>query len=128
MKIKDPTERRKILVLNTSLLVVFGVFIAGSYWFRGVDFAKGTLLGCVVVAFNFFVSQRLVGQLMLEQKLNPGILVIYLLKFGLSGLLLFLAITKWQVDILGIMLGLSSIVVASVSSAFVRKPAGTVDE
>jgi uncharacterized membrane protein len=128
MEIKDPIERRKVLVLNTTLLIVFGVFIAGSYWFRGVDFAKGTLLGCVVVAINFFVSQRLVGQLMLEQKLKPGILVIYVLKFGISGLILFLAITKWQVDIIGIMFGLSSIVVASVSSAFVRKQVETADE
>ena len=59
---------------------------------------------------------------MLEKSLNPGLLVIYLLKFGLSGLILFLAITKWQFSIPGIMLGLSSILVASVASVFVRKP------
>lgn len=128
MKIKDPIERRKVLVLNAALLTVFGVFIAGSYWFRGVDFAKGTLLGCVVVAINFFISQRLVGQLMLEQSLKPGLLFIYLLKFGISGLIIFLAVTRWQIDIPGIMLGLSSILVASVATAFVRKQAETGDE
>ncbi len=121
MKIKDPIERRKVFVLNTALLLVFGLFVAGGYWFSGVDFAKGTLLGCVVVAINFFVSQRLVGQLMLEQSLKPGLLVIYLLKFGISGLIIFLAVTRWQIDIPGIMLGLSSILVASVATAFVRK-------
>jgi hypothetical protein len=65
---------------------------------------------------------------MLEKKLNPGLLVIYLLKFGISGLILYLAIVKWQVDIRGTMLGLSSILFASVTSAFVRKPAEAQDE
>jgi hypothetical protein len=128
MKIKDPIERKKIFVLNTSLLAIFAIFVAGGYWFGGLDFAKGTLLGCVVVAINFFVSQRLVELLVLEKSLKPGVIIAYLLKFGLSGLLIFVAVVKWGLNIPGIMLGLSSVLLASVATVFVRKPAGSADE
>lgn len=128
MKIKDPTEKSKLLALNISLILVFAVFIAGGYWFAGVDFAKGTLLGCFVVAINFFLSQRLVGQLLIEKTLKPALLIAYLFKFGLSGLILFLAITRWKIDIPGIMLGLSSVLIATVLSVFARKPEQPADE
>jgi F0F1-type ATP synthase assembly protein I len=128
MKIKDPTERKRILVLNSSLLVIFAILAAGSYWFAGVDFAKGTLLGCLVVAINFFISQRLVARLMLEKSVKPGLLIAYLLKLGLSGLILFVAVVRWQTDVVGIMLGLSSVLFSSIVSTFVRKTPGTNDE
>jgi hypothetical protein len=86
------------------------------------------LLGCVVVAINFFVSQRLVELLVLEKSLKPGVIIAYLLKFGLSGLLIFVAVVKWGLNIPGIMLGLSSVLLASVATVFVRKPAGSADE
>lgn len=128
MEIKDPIEKKRVYTLNLLVVLVFLVFIAGSYWFAGVDFAKGTLLGCLLIAINFFLSQRLVGQLLIDKKLRPVLLVAYLFKFGISGLILFFAIVRWQISIPGIMLGLSSILIASILSVFFRKPAVTGDE
>lgn len=126
--IKDPTEKKRVMVLNLSLLGVFAVFIGGGYWYDGLDFAKGTLVGCFVVAINFFVSQRLVGNLILEKSLKPYLLIAYLMKFGVSALILFVAIVKFKVDEVGVMLGLSSILLSTMFSALVRKQPDSEDE
>ncbi len=128
MKIKDPTERKRIFVLNASLLGIFIAFIVGGYGFGGLDFAKGTLIGCLVVAINFFVSQRLVGNMILEGSLTPILLVAYLTKLAVSVVILFVAVVKWQVDVVGLMLGLSSILFSSLVSTLVRKTPDTEDE
>ncbi len=128
MKIKDPTERKRVLVLNLSLVAVFVAFVLGGYWFGGLDFAKGTLVGCLVVAINFFVSQRLVGNLILEGSMRANILVAYLAKLAVSVLILFVAVVKWQLDVVGLMLGLSSILLSSLFSTLVRKVPETEDE
>ncbi len=121
MKIKDPIERKRILVLNVSLLLIFAILIGGGYAVEGVDFAKGTLIGCIVVAINFFVSQRLVGQLIIEKSVHPVLLLVYFFKLGASVLILFVAVVKYNFDKVGLMLGLSSIIFAVVLSTLVRK-------
>ncbi len=121
MKIKDPTERKRILVMNSSLLLIFVVFILGGYWVQGLDFAKGTLVGCIIVAINFFVSQRVVGRLIVEKSVNPGLLVLYFAKLGVSVLLLFVAVTRFHIDHVGLAVGLSSIIFSSVISTLVKK-------
>ena len=128
MKIKDPIEKKRLMVLNASLLIVFIGFVGGSYLLSGVDLAKGTLVGCVVVAINFFLSQRLVGQLILEGSVKPLLLIAYTFKLGFSILILFVAVVKWQLDVRGLMLGLSSFLFSVVISAFLRKPATPEDE
>jgi ATP synthase I subunit len=128
MKIKDPIERKRVFVLNLSLVVIFVIFVAGGYWFGGLDFAKGTLIGCVVVAINFFVSQRLVGNLILEGTLKPGLLIAYFFKLAASVLILFIAVIKIQVSVVGLMLGLSSVLFSSLVSTFVRKTSENKDE
>ena len=128
MKIKDPTERKRILVLNGSLVLIFVVFVLGGYWFGGLDFAKGTLVGCLVVAINFFVSQRLVGNLILEGSVKPHLLIAYLFKLAVSVIILFLAVVKWQLDVVGVMLGLSSVLLSSLVSTMVRKKPEIEDE
>lgn len=121
MKIKDPHERRKVFAMNASLLAVFAVFIGGGYLYGGVDFAKGTLIGCLVVAINFFISQRLVGKLILEKSIKPNLLIAYFVKLALSVLILFVAVVKYQVHLVGLMLGLSSVIFSSVFTTLVRK-------
>lgn len=127
MKIKDPTEKKRILVLNSSLIGVFILLTGGGYLWAGVDFAKGTLVGCLVVAINFFISQRLVGNLILEGSIKPTIVVAYLSKLGVSVLILFVAVVRWQLDLVGILLGLSSIVLATILTTFVKKQPEKID-
>ena len=127
MKIKDPTEQKKIFVLNISLIGIFAVFILGGYWFGGVDFAKGTLVGCVVVAVNFFISQQLGKKLIEEGSVKPALLIAYFLKLGVTVLIMFVAINRFQVNTWGIMFGLSSILISSVFTIFVKKQKTELD-
>ncbi len=129
MKIKDPIEKTRVLKLNLSLLFIFVVLIGGGYAAVGVDFAKGTLIGCVVVAINFFISQRLIGKLILEKKLQVNLLLSYFFKLALSIIILFLAVTRLKTDLIGLMLGLSSIFFAVVLSTILKRdtPEGTDD-
>ena len=128
MAIKDPIEKKRLLKLNLSLLLVFVTLTGGGYVVEGLDFAKATLVGCVVVAINFFLSQRLIGQLMVEQKMRAALLLSYLFKFALSVIILFLAVTRWNMDLIGLMLGLSSIFLSVVLSTFLRgTPEGSDD-
>jgi len=128
MNIKDPTERNKVFVINATLLSVFAILTLGSYWLIGLDFAKATLIGCVVVAINFFISQRLIGKLIFEKKLQASLLIAYVFKLGVSGAILFVAVTKLQVDVVGLALGLSSILVSTVISTIVRKTPEITDD
>jgi hypothetical protein len=121
MKIKDPIEKTRVLKLNLSLLFVFAALCGGGYAVMGVDFAKGTLIGCVVVAINFFISQRLIGKLILEKKLQINLLLSYFFKLALSIVILFLAVTRLKVDLIGLMLGLSSIFLAVVLSTMIKR-------
>ncbi|NQU64412.1 MAG: ATP synthase subunit I [SAR324 cluster bacterium] len=117
----DPIEKKRVLRLNRSLWLVFVSLSGGSYAFMGIDFAKGTLIGCGVVAINFFISQRLIGKLMLEKKLQAGLLLSYFFKLTLSIVILFLAVTRLKVDLIGLMLGLSSIFCAVVLSTMIKR-------
>lgn len=128
MKIKDPIEKKRLLVLNVSLLLIFAIFILGGYGVMGIDFAKGTLVGCIVVAINFFVSQRLVGKLIIEKSIHPVLLIAYFFKLGASVLILFVAVVRLNVDIVGLMLGLSSVLFSSVCSTLARKKPEILDD
>jgi hypothetical protein len=120
MTLKDPTEKRRVFIFNLALLAVFALLTVGGWWLGGVDFAKATLVGCIVVAINFFVSQRLVTQFIAERTARLNLLIVYLFKLAVSVLILFVAVTRLQLDPVGLMLGLSSIIVATVISTLLR--------
>ncbi len=79
------------------------------------------MIGCGVVAINFFISQRLIGKLILEKKLQINLLLSYFFKLTLSIVILFLAVTRLKVDLIGLMLGLSSIFLAVVLSTLLKR-------
>lgn len=127
MTIKDPIEKKKVFRLNLSLLAIFALLVGGAYAVEGLDFAKATLVGCIVVAINFFMSQRLIGKLILEKKLQARLLLSYLFKLTLSVVILFVAVTRLNMDPMGLMLGLSSIFLSVVLSTIFKGDAGETD-
>lgn len=128
MLIKDPTERRRTLIINTTLIIIFILMIISSYWYSGIDFAKATSVGCFIVAINFFVSQRLIARLITEKTLQISLLFAYIFKLTISALILFFAVTRLKLDPLGLMIGLSSILLAVVISAMFKSSPPIEDE
>ena len=118
--LNDPLERKRILHLNLVILVIFVAFPVAGYFYSGLDFMKATLIGCGVVAFNFFSSQFLLAKVVLESRAVFRLIVWYLIKFALSVAVLFVAVVQWQVDLVGLMIGLSSVVISTVISSLMR--------
>ena len=116
---KDPIERRRVGILNLTLLGVFLLFTMSGYIAVGLDFAKAILIGCLVVAINFFVSQRLLGKVLQKGKIPAALLTLYLGKLGISAVIIYYAI-KYRMNPWGLMLGLSSIFLAVIFSSLMR--------
>ena len=119
MKLKDPIEQRRFITLNVTVGAMFVLLPLGGYLLKDLDFAKGTLIGCAVVAVNFFISQRFLGRVIVEKRLPLSMLFMYLGKLGLSGFVIYKAI-QYQVDSWGLMFGLSSIFLATMIASLLR--------
>ncbi len=119
MTLKDPIERKRVSVLNLTLVGILALLPLGGYLVNGIDFAKATLVGCLVVAINFFVSQRLLGRVIRERTIPIALLMLYLGKLGISALIIYYAI-KYRMDPWGLMIGLSSIFWATIISSLMR--------
>ncbi|MGK0289112.1 MAG: hypothetical protein ACI86H_000537 [bacterium] len=117
----EATETKRVRTLNIVTLCIFLIFPVAGYFISGLDFAKGTLLGCVVVAINFYSTQKLMTKLLIEKTLHAGFFLFYILKMGVSVGILFLGIVQWKLDALGIMFGVSSIFVAILIFSVLRK-------
>lgn len=116
----DELEKKRVQIINYTTFGVFAVMVAGGFFLGGLDFGKGVLLGCVLVAINFFSTQKLIQKLLLEKAAQPWMILAYILKFGLSIGILFLAVTRLDVHVVGLMVGLSSIIIATVISTILR--------
>ena len=125
MKIKDPIEKKRFIILNVVTAAILMLFPAGGYLYGGLDFAKSTLIGCSIVAINFFVSEYILAKIILEKQPTIRLLSWYLAKLGASVVILFLAVNKWNADVVGLMLGLSSMFVSAMISSALKPQAPT---
>ncbi len=107
-----PSETTASLRDVTQILIVVSVLIIlGVALFR-LDFLLAALLGSAVVGFNFFLTRQVLLRVLLFKDLKRRMLVLYLLKLGLSVFVLYVAIVILQLPGLGILIGLSNIVIA----------------
>ncbi|MCD6487310.1 MAG: ATP synthase subunit I [Syntrophobacterales bacterium] len=93
--------------------VVLGVFSIVSFLFMSREFAMGVLLGGLISVVNFrWLSRDLrIVFLKHEDRAKPFIIVKYYIRFILMGVVLFFVITRMSVDVLGLLLGLSVVVI-----------------
>lgn len=102
------------------LLLAAGAFITGSgYLWRGLDFAGASLLGFGVIALNFIWTKNLVRSIFSARNGSKGLVVAsYLIKFALTAVVLYVAIVRYHVDPVGILFGLTAMLVASLLFAY----------
>lgn len=97
-----------------ALVIASGLaLLAGSAAWRGIDFAGGVLLGFLIVLLNFYWTKKAVKSVLLAGQPKGLLGLSFLLKFGITGAVLFYAILRGGVDALGVLVGLSALVVAS---------------
>jgi len=95
-----------LILIVVSILIILGVAL-----FR-LDFLLAALLGSSVVGFNFFLTRQVLLRVLLFKDLKRRMLILYLLKLGLSVVVLYVAIVILQLPGFGILIGLSNIVIA----------------
>ena len=97
--------------------------LGGLAW-RGLDFALACLLGFVVVAANFIWTKNLIKGLLIDRtKSKPLLIISYFIKFGITAVVLYFALIHYRMDAMGILVGLSTLVVATFLYAWYAKPA-----
>ena len=112
---RKATEFRNLLILASVVLAIASVLF-------GLDFLLGSLLGSAIVGLNFHWTVRFVLNMLEERKLRPLYLLIYGAKFIVSMMVLYVAIVQLDISAVGIMLGLSNILLAATAYSLIQRP------
>ncbi|MGA1153097.1 MAG: ATP synthase subunit I [bacterium] len=112
---RKATEFRNLLILTSGILAAVSLLF-------GLDFLLGSLLGSAIVGLNFHWTVRFVLNMLEERKLRPLYLLIYGAKFIVSMMVLYVAIVQLDINAIGIMLGLSKILLAATAYALIQRP------
>ena len=112
---RKATEFRNLLILASVVLAIVSLLF-------GLDFLLGSLLGSAIVGLNFHWTVRFVLNMLEERKLRPLYLLIYGAKFIVSMMVLYVAIVQLDISAVGIMLGLSNILLAATVYALIQRP------
>ena len=79
----------------------------------GLDFTMGVLLGFIVVLFNVYWTKNLVKTIILTGKSKTLFTFFYIFKFGLTTGALIAAMMWFEMDPLGVLVGLSALMLAT---------------
>ena len=93
--------------------VVLGVLLAVSFLFLPGRFTLGVLLGGFISIVNFYwLSRDLRGTFLKHaHRAKPFMMAKYYIRFIVTGVVLFFVITRAPVDVFGLLLGLSLVVI-----------------
>jgi hypothetical protein len=105
-------SRTLVRIRNLLFVVSAGLALATSPF--GLDLVVGSLIGSTGVVLNVLGSAWPIRQLLLHQRIHPMLVLFQLLKLGLSGVVLYLAILHFEVSATGLLIGLSNIILTSL--------------
>ena len=105
-----PALRRFALLL----FVLTPLLVGGAWLLRGVDFALAALVGCLIVDVNFLWTRSVVRKAFLEANPRLWLGLSYGFRIGLTTLVLYIAIREIGLDPIGIAVGVSALVLASL--------------
>ncbi len=130
-EIPEESPSDQVRTLYTILLTVSGILILLTGILK-LDYLLGVFLGCSIVGLNFHWTVVFVRNLILDKKVQPLNLIFYLTKFAISALVLFGALNNFEIPPLGLIIGLSNILLAvvaySVINSMKRAPVQEAEE
>ena len=116
-----PSVRRRALAIMFVLLGVVTCALSGGAWaWANLDMARAVLLGCAVVAFNLLGTAHFVGAVLAERRFKGRMIASLTVKLGLTLVVLYIAVSRWSMDPVGIVIGLSSMLIVSLLYAVFR--------
>ena len=95
------------------------ILVAGTAIFS-LDLLPSVLLGCGVIGFNYFLTMQFVQKLLRERKLEALDLLFSFTKFGITVIILFVAMQYFELSPGGLLIGLSNIALAVIIYSFIR--------
>jgi len=95
------------------------ILVAGTAIFS-LDLLPSVLLGCGVIGFNYFLTMQFVRKLLREGKLQALDLLFSFTKFGITIIILFVAMQYFELSPGGLLIGLSNIALAVIIYSFIR--------
>jgi hypothetical protein len=106
---KDPLQR-KLEILNW---IILGLFVLISLLFWTFPFTLGILLGGLISIVNFFWLKRDLRAVFsnLTGRAKSAIMFRYYLRFFVSAVVIFFIISRTIVDVMGLLIGLSIVVI-----------------
>jgi hypothetical protein len=107
--VKDPLQRR-IEIFNWIILAI--VFIP-SLIFSPIKFSLGVLLGGFISIINFYWMTRSLSGIFKQQSGNVKgpVMIKYYLRLALTAVVLFFLISRDTVNVIGLIIGLSVVVI-----------------
>jgi hypothetical protein len=121
---ETPTVLRAPRRLYGLLAATSAVLIGLAWLLGGIDMAEGALLGCVLVGVNLIGTVAFIRMVLRDRRYKALLFVSFIAKFGLTLVVLYLAIVRFGVSAIGILIGLSSMVLASLLYAAMRPAEG----
>ena len=118
-EIPEESPSDQVRTLYTILLTVSGILILLAGILK-LDYLLGVFLGCSVVGLNFHWTVVFVRNLIHDKKVQPLNLIFYLTKFAISALVLFGALNYFEIPPLGLIIGLSNILLAVVAYSVIN--------
>ena len=106
---KDPLQR-KLEILNW---IILGLFVVVSLLFWTIPFTLGILLGGLISITNFFWLKRDLRMVFsnLTGRAKSAIMFRYYIRFFVSAVIIFIIISRTIVDVMGLLIGLSIVVI-----------------
>jgi len=114
---KDPLQQR-LEIVNW---VMLGVFILVSAFLFSPKFTLGVLLGGMISIINYHWLYRDVKKVFqhLNDRAKSRIMFKYYIRFGVTAIVLFFIVSSQIVDVIGLLIGLSTVIINIVLTAIV---------
>ena len=116
---QEAGQLKQAYVFRNLLFVASVILVAGTAIFS-IDLLPSVLLGCGVIGFNYFWTMQFVRKLLQERKLQALDLLFSFTKFGISVIILFVAMQYFDFSAEGLLIGLSNIALAVLIYSFIR--------
>lgn len=112
-------QQQLITFVRRTNWVLFGVACLAAYLLAGPTFLLGIVCGGFIVTFNFALMARTLRKAFTPPHVASvsSVLAKYYLRFAISGILIFLLISKRIVDPLGLIAGLSIVMISFILAA-----------
>jgi hypothetical protein len=112
---KDPLQK-KIEITNW---IIMGILLMLSFFFMPYRFTLGMVLGGFISIVNFHWLDRDLRKVFsrLSERSGSFVTVKYFIRITVTAIVLYLIITSDIVDIIGLLVGLSTVVVTMVFTA-----------